>query len=145
MKQLIGVIAGALLAGSAWAQSAPPPLDLKVPPSIPTVSGANAAKPPASAPGMYYGDTSSRVSGSAVASSGDADAAPACDDATYNKAQVHGSVSTTVVGGNHVSGTYNAGSVNLTQHYGSCEDPHGGVTLTIGASVGQGNFHRGRR
>ena len=146
MKQLIGVITGALLVGSAWAQSAPPPLNLNVPVANaatfnnPSAAGATAAKSAASAPGMFYGDTS----GTAVASNAGPNAKPACDDPNYNKAQVHGSVSTTVVGGNHISGTYNTGTVNLTQHYGSCDDSSGGVTISIGASVGQGSIHARR-
>ena len=67
---------------------------------------------------------------------------PKCDDSTYNQPQIHGGMTVGVVGGNHVSGNYQSGVVNVSQAFGSCEKPTGGVNISIGVS--QGNFN-GRR
>lgn len=143
MKRLIIALAGALLVSSVWAQTASKPLNLKLPPSDVPASSATAAQPASSgsiaaakpAPGVYYGDTSGRMGDSRTAN------APACDDSKYNDAQVHGSVGMGVVGGNHVSGSYQTGEVNVTKALGDCDHPTGGVSFSIGVS--QGNFHRG--
>ena len=145
MKRLIGVIAGSLLVGSVWAQAASQPLNLKLPagdampPSDLPASSASSAKPAANPPGVYYGDTSGRMGNTgAVARATD------CDDSTYNQPQVHGAVSTGVMSGSHIgTGTFNAGEVNVTKRYGSCDDPSGGVSFSI--RVGESDFHgRGR-
>jgi hypothetical protein len=132
----------ACLTTSAWAQTAGKPLNLKVPVSdapASASSAASAASPasPASSstPGAYYGDTSGRMGNTEVAS----DARRPCDDSTYNQPQVHGSIGMGVVGGNHVSGNYQTGSVSVSKAFGSCDDPHGGVSFSI--SSGTGNFH----
>ena len=137
-KWSITVLAASLLATSAWAQSANKPLNLTLPPSdVPAVS-ATAAAPARAAPGIYYGDTSGRLGNN------DASDAVACDDSTYDKAQVHGSVSTGIVSGSHIgTGTYDSGDVNITKNLGSCDDPKGGVRMSI--SVGTSHFNgRGR-
>lgn len=121
-----------LLALPAWAQSTRP-LNLKLPPSDLPATASTTAKPAASAPGVYYGDTSGRTAAD------DAVAAPACDDATVNQPQVHGSVSTGVVAGHHVDGSYQGGTINLSKTFGSCDHPTGGVSFSIGASTG--HFH----
>lgn len=91
---------------------------------------AAAAAAPRPAPGVYYGDTSGRT----YADEGSAPM-PTCDDATYNQPQMHGSVGVGVVSGSHWnSGTYNMGSVNLSQRFGSCNHPTGGVGISIGTS-----------
>lgn len=159
------LIAGmaSMLAASAWAQTAPPakPLDLRLPPqSIPSAksasaparatSAASAAHPgsvahahvpsrsQAAQPGVYYGDTSgTRADRDALTD------VPTCDDSTYNQTQVHGSVGMGVVAGNHVSGNYQTGTINLSKALGSCDQPTGGVSISIG--VGQGDFHGGSR
>lgn len=64
---------------------------------------------------------------------------PDCDDSTYNQPQMHGSVGMGVFGGNHVSGNYQTGTVNLRQAFGSCDHPSGGVSISVGA--GSGHFH----
>ena len=143
MKRLITALAGALLVGSVWAQTASKPLNLKLPPGDVPASSSTAAQPASSsstaaakpAPGVYYGDTSGRMSDSRIAD------APACDDSKYNDAQMHGSVGMGVVGGNHVSGSYQTGEVSVTKALGDCEHPSGGIGFSV--SVGQGNFHRG--
>jgi hypothetical protein len=148
MKRLILALASTLLVSSVWAQTASKPLNLKLPPSDvpapsttaaqPASSGSTAAAKPTTtkpAPGVYYGDTSGRMGDSQTAG------APACDDSKYNDAQVHGSVGMGVVGGNHVSGSYQTGEVNVTKALGDCDHPTGGVSFSIGVS--QGNFHRG--
>ena len=143
MKRLIIALAGALLVGSVWAQTATKPLNLKLPPSDIPASSSTAAQPASSsstaaakpAPGVYYGDTSGRMSDSRTAD------APACDDSKYNDAQMHGSVGMGVVGGNHVSGSYQTGEVSVTKALGDCEHPSGGIGFSV--SVGQGNFHGG--
>ncbi len=137
-QRFLPVLLIALLTTTAWAQTAGKPLNLKVPPAdlpAPGSSAATAASPASSAPGVYYGDTSGRMGNTAVASDG----RPVCDDSTYNQPQVHGGVGMGVVGGRHVSGNYQTGTVSVSRAFGSCDDPGGGVNITI--SGGTGNFH----
>lgn len=124
-----------LLTAPAWAQSASKPLNLKLPPGDLPAPSSTAAAPARDAPGTYYGDTSGRMGNTEVASR----ERPDCDDSTNNQPQVHGSVGMGVVGGNHVSGNYQTGTVNLRQAFGSCDHPTGGVSISIGA--GSGHFH----
>lgn len=142
MKRLIIALAGVLLVGSAWAQTATKPLNLKLPPGDIPASSSTTAQPASasstaatakSAPGTYYGDTSGRMSDSRTAD------AATCDDSKYNDAQVHGSVGMGVVAGNHVSGNYQTGEVNITKPLGDCDHPTGAISFSVG--VGQGNFH----
>ena len=143
MKRLIIALASTLLVSSVWAQTTSKPLNLKLPPGDVPASSSTAAQPASSsstaaakpAPGVYYGDTSGRMSDSRTVD------APACDDSKYNDAQVHGSVGMGVVGGNHVSGSYQTGEVSVTKALGDCEHPSGGIGFSV--SVGQGNFHGG--
>ncbi|MBQ4856194.1 hypothetical protein IMW82_16110 [Rhodanobacter sp. B2A1Ga4] len=126
-----------LLAAPAWAQSASKPLNLKLPPdSLPAASSTAAAPPRHDAPGTYYGDTSGRMGNNNTV---DTATGTDCDDYSYNQPQMHGSVGMGVVGGNHVSGNYQTGTVNLSQAFGSCDHPRGGVSISIGA--GTGHFH----
>ena len=147
--RFLAAFATCLLATAAWAQSdtSTRPLNLNLPPTdFPASSstapkaatasptGSPAAKDP---PGTYYGDTSGRMPNREIADDG----TPRCDDATYNKPQVHGSLSTGVVSSSRGgSGSYQAGEVNLTQAFGSCEHPTGGVSISVGS--GTGHFHR---
>lgn len=139
--RLAALLAASLFATLAMAQNASQPLNLKLPPSselppssLPAAS-SSAAKPASSTPGMYYGDTSGHVS--------HASAAKPCDDSTYNQAQTHGSVGMGVMGGSHMSGNYQTGSVEVSKNLGDCDDPKGTVGLSI--SVGKEQFHgRGR-
>ena len=86
-------------------------------------------------PGTYYGDTSGQMAGADIEDDG-----PHCDDATYNKPQVHGSVTTGVVSASHGgSGSYQGGAVSLSQAFGSCEHPTGGVSISVGGATG--HFH----
>ena len=121
-----------LLTAPAWAQSTSPPLNLKLPPSDLPASASTAPKP-ATAPGVYYGDTSGSIAAD------DEVAVDHCDDATYNQPQVHGSVGMGVMSGSHDDGTYQRGTVNLSKAFGSCDHPTGGVSVSIGA--GSGHFH----
>lgn len=159
------LVASLLSAGmaisSAWAQSTAKPLNLKLPPqdllppsasTAPMQPSATTAKPAASPsdrsrtsapnqtayakdpPGTFYGDTSAHVG------EAEADQRPDCDDATYNKPQVHGSVGMGVVSGSHIgTGTYQGGTVNLSQAFGSCDHPTGGMSISVGGTTG--NFH----
>lgn len=155
MKRALIALASALLVVGAHAQSASPPLNLKLPndmppSSLPASSSTSAAKPstdkaantassnstkPKDAPGVYYGDTSGRTYHE------DEDRVAAarqdCDDATYNNTQVHGSVGMGVVSGSHFGGNYQTGDVNFTKRTGSCDHPTGGVSVSIGV----GQFH----
>lgn len=157
MKRALIALASALLVVGAHAQSASPPLNLKLPndmppSSLPASSSTSAAKPgtdkaagtassdsnsarPKDAPGVYYGDTSGRTYRE------DEDRVAAgrqdCDDATYNNTQVHGSVGMGVVSGSHFGGNYQTGDVNFTKRTGSCDHPTGGVSVSIGV----GQFH----
>lgn len=152
----IAAISG-MLAASAWAQSAPHALNLNLPPANATAQTANVVPvenshkaataivtteaitsiPPASQnptqPGMHY-DANANASVDAADSR-----TSECNDAAYSKAQVHGSMGMGVVAGNHVSGNYQTGSVNVTKALGSCDHPSGAVSVSI--SVGQGNFN----
>ena len=134
-----------LVAAAASAQTGKPPLNLQLPPSdMPATASTAASRPashsatdrygnPVSPPGVYYGDTSGRA-----ANADDPVAAQRCDDATYNQPQVHGSASMGVMAGNHVSGNYQAATVNMTKNLGDCEHPSGTVGLSI--RVGQSRF-----
>ncbi|QDE38412.1 hypothetical protein FIV34_03955 [Luteibacter pinisoli] len=162
MKSILALTALSLLAGAAMAQDAgKQPLNLNLPPNyVPApASTTAAATAPASSvvdtgskngkesvavtpahpkdpPGTYYGDTSGRLSGTDVADDG-----PHCDDATYNQPQMHGSVTTGVVSASHGgSGSYQGGAVSLSQAFGSCEHPTGGVSISVGGATG--HFHR---
>jgi hypothetical protein len=107
--------------------------------TTPSTTAAGSTSPHAgvnTAPGVYYGDTSGAVADGATKNP-DA-TTDGCDDATYNKPQVHGSVSTGVVAGNHFSGSYQTGTVNITQPLGDCKHPTG--SLSISVSGGQSHF-----
>ncbi|KRE91598.1 hypothetical protein ASG87_18460 [Frateuria sp. Soil773] len=141
-KLILGILAASLLATAACAQTAGKPLNLKLParndlpPSDLPASSASTSKPAKDAPGVYYGDTSGRMGNTEVA----ADDRPHCDDATYNQPQVHGSVGMGVVSGNRIgTGTYQGGTVNLSQAFGSCDHPSGGMSISIGGTTGR--FH----
>src|SRR5512139_1075128 len=143
IHRTLGLLLASALATSAAAQSADRPLNLKLPPGAAPAASSSAAKPAAAstAPGVYYGDTSGSTDAAIAANEPPADT---CDDASYNKTQVHGSVGMGVVAGNHVSGHYQTGTVNLSKAFGDCDHPTGGVSISIGA--GQGHFdHDGRR
>lgn len=135
IQRFIPALLASLLATTAWAQTAGKPLNLKLPPSDLPAASATAAKPTSSAPGVYYGDTSGRMSNNDTAAAATAD----CDDYSYNQPQIHGSVGMGVVSGNHFGGSYQTGTVNLTKAFGSCDHPTGGVSISVGA--GDGNFH----
>ncbi|MGH8152222.1 MAG: hypothetical protein ACREPF_05740, partial [Rhodanobacteraceae bacterium] len=65
---------------------------------------------------------------------------PACNDATYNQTQMHGSVSMGVAsGGRWGGGSWGGGTVTLSQAFGSCEHPTGGISITVGGV--NGSFH----
>ena len=140
IQRFLPALLATLLAAPALAQSAGNPLNLKLPPSELPAPSSTAAAPARDAPGVYYGDTSGRMGNTEVAT----DNRPDCDDSTYNQAQVHGSVGMGVMSGNHVSGNYQTGTVNVSKAFGSCDDPSGGINISIG--TGSGHFHdRGRR
>jgi len=128
--------AASLLAGAALAQ-APPALNLKLPATAAPAPSASAARPVADPPGTYYGDTSGRM-GNTPASTA------TCDDATYNQPEVHGSVGVGVMSGARMgTGTFSSGNVNVTKRTGSCDEPTGGMSMSI--SVGGTHFHDGGR
>jgi hypothetical protein len=87
-------------------------------------------------PGTYYGDTSGALGDTQAAVS--AQPAVTCDDATYNQPQVHGAVTTGVVAGKHFSGSYGGAGVTVSQAFGSCEHPTGGMSISVSGS--QGHF-----
>lgn len=155
-RYYIAAITG-LLAASAWAQSPPQVLNLNLPPASPTAKTANAVPakntskvgfaavtteavtsiPPASQnptqPGRHY-DANANASVDAADSR-----ARGCNDASYTKAQVHGDIGLGVVAGDHVSGSYQTGRINVTKALGSCDHPTGEVSVSV--DVGQGNFN----
>ena len=145
---LPALLASALLATTfcapVRAQTAGKPLNLKLPPSeLPARSTTVAAPaqpkranslPGSDAPGVYYGDTSGRTyADSHAGESRD------CDDSNYNKPQMHGSVGMGVAAGHHFGGSYQGGQVNLSQRFGSCDEPTGSISISVGGS--QGRFH----
>ncbi|HET6555113.1 MAG TPA: hypothetical protein VFG49_16430 [Dyella sp.] len=164
----IAFFAACLLSATAWAQSSSAPLNLKIPANVPaapasTATPANTDTTQAAAPntttatqaaqastgggnsayakdppGTYYGDTSGRLGDSQAALS--QPAAVVCDDATYNQPQVHGAVGMGVVSGRHTSGSYTGGAVTMSQAFGSCEHPTGGVSISVQGT--QGHFGR---
>ena len=135
VPRLLPALLATLLAAPAWAQSTAQPLNLKLPPSDLPAASSTAAAPAHDAPGVYYGDTSGRMGNTEVAR----DTRPECDDSTYNQPQVHGSVGMGVAGGSRFSGNYQTGTVNVTKAFGSCDDPGGGISISVGA--GTGDFH----
>jgi len=140
--QLATFLTTSLLAAATWAQTPTKPLNLKLPPSdLPAASSTSAAPAKSStsssapvtsrdAPGVYYGDTSGSTGHDHYA-----DGRPPCDDSTYNKPQLHGSVGMGVSSGSHgASGNWQGGMVNLSQAFGSCDEPRGGVSISVGGS-----------
>jgi len=133
-----------VLSMSAWAQSSPQPLDLKLPADNAAVDAADveAARQGAdvqpSSPAMpsafHYDDPNPR---NRMAQ------APPCNDAAYTQPQVHGSVEAGVVGGNHVSDNYQSAVVHVTKAFGNCEAPTGGVGISIGVTKGDFNSPHG--
>lgn len=137
IPRLLPALLAPLLVASLHAQSTAKPLNLKLPPSdIPAAASSTATPRTHDAPGAYYGDTSGRMGNAEVAR----DTQPDCDDSTYNQPQVHGSVGMGVMGGSHMSGNYQAGSVNISKAFGSCDEPSGGISISVG--TGSGRFHR---
>lgn len=148
-SRALTALAASLLVTATWAQTVNQPLNLKLPAngyqgypasnsttaqpassssakSAVTVNGHPAATSPA--PGVYYGDTSG-------ARGNDHANVPACDDSTYNKTQVHGSVGMGVISGSHIgTGNYQSGTVSMVQNTGSCDHPTGSVGISIGVS-----------
>ena len=141
IQRLLPALLLTLLAVPLCAQTTGKPLNLKLPPSDIPAASSTAAKPAASAPGVYYGDTSGRMgnndSTATTTTTGD------CDDYSYNQPQMHGSVGMGVVGGNHFSGNYQTGTVNISKAFGSCDHPSGGVSISIGGGTGHFNGRRG--
>ena len=140
MQRFLPALLAIALVAPAWAQSASKPLNLKLPPSsLPASSSSTAdsktVQPARDAPGVYYGDTSGSMGNTEVVTR----SKPDCDDSTYNKPQVHGSVGMGVVGGNHISGNYQTGTVNVSKAFGSCDKPAGGISISVG--TGTGHFH----
>jgi hypothetical protein len=82
---------------------------------------------------MYYDDPNPRNRAAGT---------PACDDATYSQLQVHGSVGAGVVGGNHISGNYQDAVINVSKPLGSCDNPTGDVSFSLGVSKGKFNDSR---
>lgn len=150
----------AAISGSACAQSAPQTLDLNLPPNATAMGAAPAAVAKSVSAGSKVSAPQSPAvqakSGPTVGTptaqgSGTNDNAivdaldsrqPACNDDNYGKPQVHGSVGVGVMAGNHVSGNYQTGSLQVTKALGSCEHPTGGVSFSI--NVSQGNFNNRR-
>jgi hypothetical protein len=136
IQRLLPALLVTLMAAPLWAQTSGKPLNLKLPPGDIPAASSTVAKPATSASGVYYGDTSGRMGNNDTS----ADAATTdCDDYSYNQPQLHGSVGMGVVGGNHFSGNYQTGTVNLSKAFGSCDHPSGGVSISVGG--GSGNFH----
>lgn len=136
IKRHLSALAATLLVGSAMAQTTGKPLNLKLPPADLPAASSSTARPASSAPGVYYGDTSGRLGNNDDATTA---TTTDCDDYSYNQPQLHGSVGMGVVSGDHVGGSYQTGTVNLSKAFGSCDHPTGGVSISIGG--GSGHFN----
>ena len=163
IKRHVFVWFAVVAASSACAQSAPQALNLNLPPDSAGTANASAAplpgekgdpnindnaivdamdasnpptEPARMQPGMPY--DADRMS-----ENSDASAAHRCDDAKYGTSQVHGSATVGVAGGNRISGSYQSGAVNISKAFGSCDNPTGGVGISIG--VERENFEGHRR
>ena len=156
-RRIPALLAG-IVAASACAQSAPQPLNLNLPPDNVSAEGVSSApsqgenensvastvtdasNPPGNPaqlqPGVAYDGPEGMYENP------EAYAARKCDDVTYSQPQVHGEVTAGVAGGNHVSGNYQSGVVHASKAFGSCDNPTGGVGISIG--VDRGTFN-GRR
>lgn len=134
--RFLPVLLATLLAAPAWSQNAGKPLNLKLPPGDLPAASSTSAAPGRDAPGVYYGDTSGRMGNNEPAV---ADTADDCDDYSYNRPQLHGSVGMGVMSGRHVDGSYRRGTVSLSKAFGSCAHPTGGFSLSIG--TGDARFH----
>ncbi len=144
-RPLLALAAG-LMATSAWAQTSGKPLNLTLPPSDLPQASASAQAPAQSkpadsasdsaAPGVYYGDTSGRTY-----ADNNVDPRNDCDDSTYNKAQVHGSVGMGVMTGNRGGGNYQGGQATLSKRFGSCDEPSGGISISVGGTTGRFHDH----
>jgi len=170
-KSNLILLAASVLATSAWAQSAPQPLNLTLPRdsvssqtdasavparsakaistvAVPAPAAATAQPSPANSapPDAHYDAAANQIVDAADSANRPVDAAdsgkPTCDDATYAQPQVHGSVGMGVVAGNHLSGNYQTGGVQVTKNLGSCDHPTGGMSLSV--NVGQGHFNGSR-
>jgi len=170
-KSNLILLAASVLAMSAWAQSAPQPLNLTLPrdsvssqtdtavvparsakatstvaASTPAAATAQPSPANSAPPDTHYDETANQIVDAADSANRPVDAAdsgkPACDDAAYAQPQVHGSVGMGVVAGNHLSGNYQTGAVQVRKNLGSCDHPTGGMSLSI--NVGQGNFNGSR-
>jgi hypothetical protein len=154
----VSAVLAAILCAAASAQTAPRALDLKLPPgSVPAQSASAAPEhtgnEPAAAAAMNTTVTSPAAGQTQPPlnydeaddpyAESDAGAKRKCDDAAYGQAQVHGALTAGVVAGNHVSGNYQSGVVNVSKAFGSCDHPTGGVSVTIDA--GQANLNGRRR
>ena len=147
IKRHLVAVAASLLATTAWAQTAGKPLNLKLPPSDLPAATSTAPTPATpktagDAPGVYYADTSGRMGNTEPVAE-----APDCDDSTYNEPQVHGSVGTGIVTGSHMgTGNWNSGEVNVSKAFGSCDDPSGGISISVGGSRSHfpDHYRRGR-
>jgi hypothetical protein len=160
IKRHVTGLFAAVVAATACAQSATQPLNLKLPPeSVPAESASPApaqgnnenVAPVTSAPANASNPAPESAQMQPVAEYAgpyrmsedpEASAARKCDDATYTQPQIHGAVTAGVVGGNHVSGNYQSGVVNVSKAFGSCDNPTGGVGISIGAGQGSFNGHR---
>ena len=149
-----------IVAASACAQSAPQPLNLNLPPdnippervsAAPTPSNdkylvaastaTDASNPPSKPAQLRSGAQYEGLDG--MYENPEAQAAQKCDDATYSQLQVHGEVTAGVDGGNHDSGNYQSAVVHASKALGSCDNPTGGIGISIG--VDRENFHGHRR
>ncbi len=138
---LFASIAG-MLSISAWAQSAPPKLDLTLPSASAALdnTAAFASKPPPNSKTAANGNAARKgpANDNAIVDAADS-RRPACNDVNYGKPQVHGSVGVGVMAGNHVSGNYQTGSLYVSKAMGSCDHSTGDISFSI--NVSKGNFN----
>lgn len=162
-RYLIASIAG-MLAAPVWADSAPKTLNLNLPPTSLVTESTNATtvndtgkltpagvttrattSTPAATSSWPHANRHYDASANAIVDAADSRNA-ACDDTNYAEPQIHGDIGMGVVAGNHVSGNYQTGTLNITKATGSCDHPTGDIGISI--SVGRGHFngrdHRGR-
>lgn len=142
-RMFIAVMFG--VAAPAWAQSASPSLNLELPattssplpnetpPPAPTsepITTTASAPTDITLPQPYdttYGDRRDATQ-------------EGCDDKTYAKPEVHGSLGMGVAASKRASANYETAELDASKALGSCDDPKGEVRASIRVTQSRFNF-----
>ena len=134
------------VAAPVWAQSSSSSLNLQLPAST-TSPQTYIVSQPSPAPGPSVttaASTTANLPAPYTTTYGDRrDAAEnGCDDETYGKPQVHGSVGMGVAASKRASANYETTELNVSKPLGSCDDPKGNVSASIRVTKSDVNFGR---